>query len=589
MALYQWNFADLYKDDLSWSNDLKIFDVVFEQIDKYQNKLHNAQVFFEFIDWSSKFYATLAKLARYTMLIDTDQSNMIYQHRRDVFDIKSQEFYVKMSWVTNELKVIGIDKINSWINDQPHYKNYLKHFNLLAASFPYVLNVDAEKLLSQVDTSRDSAQKLYNTLIAADKKMIMIEDEGVQKELTSSLYWSIFKKSDPVLGQAQRYLLSSTYNAHLFNLKHSFAQIYEAIIQSMSEDTNIRQYQSNLQQAVLYDQLDETIFHQVISIGKKYHNLVEEFINLKKDYFKLPKFYKSDYHVSIKQDLKRYEIEASGEKVFKVLRVLGEEYQHALKQALAAGAVDYHEATHKRHGAYSHYDYHLKPIILLNWDHSFDAMLTLTHEAGHSVHALMEQPSGFNYDVPLVLAETASIINELLMFDAEYTASTSHDHQIALLEKQIDGIIGTFFNQIAFADFEWHAHDYNQAQKPLNADILANLFQTSMHNLGFKFDQQPPSSEIYYWPRILHFFQSPFYTYKYAVAICIAFEFFTQIKQGNVQNFIKFLKNAEQLNPLALLQSFGINLSNDMIYLNLVNFLISLIKKLKSLLSKINE
>ena len=68
---------------------------------------------------------------------------------------------------------------------------------------------------------------------------------------------------------------------------------------------------------------------------------------------------------------------------------LGADYQRQLREALNGGWIDVYENPGKRSGAYSAPVYGVHPYMLLNYNDTLDAVFTLAHEVGHSMHTLL--------------------------------------------------------------------------------------------------------------------------------------------------------------------------------------------------------
>ncbi|SYV93033.1 Oligoendopeptidase F, plasmid, partial [Mycoplasmopsis synoviae] len=90
-----------------------------------------------------------------------------------------------------------------------------------------------------------------------------------------------------------------------------------------------------------------------------------------------------------------------------------------------------------------------KKYILMNYNYSLDSVFTLVHELGHSMHSYYsdKKQNIFNASYPIILAEIASIYNELMLFDYLYENSKSKKEKFYLLQKFIDNFIGTVIKQ----------------------------------------------------------------------------------------------------------------------------------------------
>lgn len=62
------------------------------------------------------------------------------------------------------------------------------------------------------------------------------------------------------------------------------------------------------------------------------------------------------------------------------------------------------------------------------------------------------------------MAEVASTFNERLLLDYMIENSKNPMERIKLLEEEIGNIVGTFYTQVMFADFEYRAHKLEEKE-----------------------------------------------------------------------------------------------------------------------------
>ena len=81
----------------------------------------------------------------------------------------------------------------------------------------------------------------------------------------------------------------------------------------------------------------------------------------------------------------------------------------------------------KRSGAYSAPVYGSHPYMLLNYNETLDAVFTLAHEMGHSMHTwLSHETQPFVYaGYTIFVAEVPSTLNEALFLDLMLDASAA--------------------------------------------------------------------------------------------------------------------------------------------------------------------
>ena len=100
--------------------------------------------------------------------------------------------------------------------------------------------------------------------------------------------------------------------------------------------------------------------------------------------------------------------------------------------------------------------------------------------------------------------------------------------KIALLEQALGNIVGTFYIQTLFANYEYQAHKLVEEGKAVTPDVLSGI----MNNL-FKqyFGETLTMDELQkiVWARIPHFYNSPYYVYQYATSFASSANLYDRI------------------------------------------------------------
>lgn len=592
---YCWDFSHLFQNNEEWTKTLNGLDAKVEQLVVLKGQLKELENFKTYLAINKELSLELTKLGQYLHYSDLDQTDLEFQNLNNLFGNKLNNFSQQLSWTEPEIKTIGSKIINQWVAENPDLKNYQHNMKVFFQFEKFILSEHDEALLSKVGKSRGAVGDLYDTLVYADKEVVTINYQGKEQELTQTLYLDILENTDPVADQALRIEANKKFYHDITNKKHSLAQVYQGIIEVEVEETKIRSTDpknplSPLEFSLLGDNVNLAVYENLLKVGAKHANLVREFYNIKKSFFKLNKFYPTDVSLQMaKLPNQKYDVE-TGIKIIKlVLSILEKEYLEQLDLALLPGRIDYFEDTNKRTGAYSSGGSGVEPIILMNWDDTINAINTLGHELGHSVHTLLSDKYQQypNNDYPIILAEVASTVNEHLIFDHLYNKAKTDQEKIYLLQSHIETIIGTFFRQIQFADFEWAAHKLVEKDEPLNADILSDLYRDISNKYGQDvLDVVDEKEKNYSWPRVSHFFHSPFYVYKYATSITVSYQLYEDVKSGKKENLLNFLKSGGSDYPLEILKKAGVDLEDINVYNPLVDNLANLINELKALTTK---
>jgi oligoendopeptidase F len=251
------------------------------------------------------------------------------------------------------------------------------------------------------------------------------------------------------------------------------------------------------------------------------------------------------------------------------VRPLGPTYQQRLADGFARRWVDIYENDGKRSGAYSAPVYGVHPYVLMNYNDTLDAAFTLAHEMGHSMHTVLSherQPFVYS-DYTIFVAEVPSTLSEALLLDHRLAHATDPLERIVLLQHAIDGITGTFFTQVMFADWELQAHRLVEAGEPVTADRLSALYDETLrayHGDAIDYDALSRLT----WARIPHFFGSPYYVYQYATCYATSARLLVglrdadpSVREATIARYLDLLAAGGSDYPMALLQGAGIDLA----------------------------
>jgi oligoendopeptidase F len=255
--------------------------------------------------------------------------------------------------------------------------------------------------------------------------------------------------------------------------------------------------------------------------------------------------------------------------IVEAMAPLGERYQARLREAFTGRWIDVYENQGKRSGAYSAPVYGAHPYMLMNYNDTLDAVFTLAHELGHSMHTLLSHESQpFVYsDYTIFVAEVPSTLAEALLLDYMLARAATRDERIVLLQHAIDGIVGTFYNQVLFADFELEAHRLVEQDQPVTADALNAIYARLLDE--YWGDVLAPDTRARTtWARIPHIFQSPYYVYQYATCFASTARLMHEIggadaaaRDAAVTRYLDLLRSGGSDHPMRLLQQAGVDLS----------------------------
>jgi oligoendopeptidase F len=233
--------------------------------------------------------------------------------------------------------------------------------------------------------------------------------------------------------------------------------------------------------------------------------------------------------------------------------------------------------------------------MLLNHNDTLDAVFTLAHEMGHSMHTLLShahQP--FVYaGYTIFVAEVPSTLSEALFLEYMLARTGDPRERIVLLQHAIDGIVSTFYTQVMFADYELQAHRRVEAGQPITADSLSEIYFSLLkayHGDTLDYDEQSRVT----WARIPHFYSTPYYVYQYATCYASSAQLMRRLTAGSdsdraaaIVRYLTLLKSGGSDHPMTLLQRAGVDLSRPETVRAVVDQLDTLVTQLEKALDKL--
>jgi oligoendopeptidase F len=175
----------------------------------------------------------------------------------------------------------------------------LYYFQVFFKNLNHILSPNIELVLNKVSQSRFQIYDLYDVLAFADKKKKFIFYRNKKQLLTLPLYQEILEKTDPKKDQLLRKKTTLAFSDVFITHKHSFAKFYNSIVKLSLEETKLRKYENFLTYFTKNDCITEQIYHNLLNAGKKMAPIYRRYINLKKSFFSMDKFFSSDNQLSL--------------------------------------------------------------------------------------------------------------------------------------------------------------------------------------------------------------------------------------------------------------------------------------------------
>jgi oligoendopeptidase F len=374
---------------------------------------------------------------------------------------------------------------------------------------------------------------------------------------------------------------------------NTYASLYNGVLQRDWFHAQSRGYRSTLDSALHGNNIPTSVVENLIETTKAGTEPLRRYHRLRKRVLGLDTYHSYDTTIPLVDVDEKYPYDDVLEWLPASVAPLGGDYQKQLREALNSGWIDVYENPGKRSGAYSAPVYGVHPYMLLNYNDTLDAVFTLAHEAGHSMHTLLShahQPFVYS-DYTIFIAEVPSTLSEALFLEFMLARAKSERERIVLLQHAIDGIVGTFYTQVLFADYELQAHRLVEEGQPVTADRLSEIYfglLKAYHGDAIDYDEESRMT----WARIPHFYGSPYYVYQYATCFASSAQLMKQLTTGTageqaaaIDRYLGLLKAGGSDHPMPLLKHAGVDLSRPETVRAVVDQLDDLVTRLEQEIS----
>jgi oligoendopeptidase F len=590
---YIWDLTDLYPDLNAWESARLDVAKQIQQLPELRGSLgKSAQAFMQTSDQISNVYKDAVRVYIYANLsADIDTRNAENEERSQLARNLLTDLSAAVSWYNPELLALGEEKIEKFFREEPRLAIHAFNIRNSFRSAPHILSQEVESILAKTGQLTGAPDSIYSVLANAnlpwpevtlsDGKKLRLSQAGYSagrqaphrkdRKMVFDTFWSIWKDYEATLGT-----------------------IMNTQVQGLVFQTEVRNYQSSVGRALFDDNMPPEVYRTLVAEVNRALPTLHRYFKLRKRMLGIEdemRYY--DIYPPLVNLDKTYSIEDSISITRRALKPLGAEYMTAYDRGVEGRWMHVYPSPGKRSGAYMSggaYDVH--PYVLLNHNDDYESASTFAHEYGHAVHSVLSnstQPwetAGYS----TFIAETASIMNEMLLQDLVINEAKSAEEKLFYLGTGLEALRGTFFRQTMFAEFELKINEEVEAGNVLTGAKLTTIYLELLKRYHGH-DQGVVTIDDLYgieWAYIPHFYYD-FYVFQYATSIAAASDLAKKINSGDQQaqqQFITLLKAGGSDYPYQLMKNAGIDMATAAPYRALIERMNNIMDKMETILDK---
>ena len=587
---YKWNLNDIYAGWQEWEKGLADLEKKMDAFAGLKGTLKNGPDALVRAEQLNDGLNILSyKVYRYPQLTrDTDTRDQEVSSKLQKVQILFAKFNTATAWFNPELLEIPWETMEKWLNETKALAPYRFGITDLYRQQKHVLDEEKEKLLSYYSQPNQTPRSVYVELSTSDIKFPeVVLSSGDTIQATRGNYSKVLATNRSQDDRAK--IFQTHYTVFKDNL-NTYAAIYNGVCQRDWANAQARNYGSTLEAALDANNIPVSVYENLIKSVKEDTEPLKRYARLRKKILGLDEYHLYDGSISLVDVDKTYPYEQAEKWVLAAVKPLGKSYTQKLSKALQGGWLDVYENEGKRSGAYSANVYGVHPYMLLNYNETLDYVFTVAHELGHTMHSTLsnENQPFATHDYTIFVAEVASTLNERLLLDYLLKEKKDPKERIQLLQQAIDNIVGTFYTQVMFADYEYQIHQMVERGEPITADGLSTVIMDLYNSY---YGDSVVLDDLYkiLWARIPHFYNVPYYVYQYATCFASSAQIYNKMNTGSEKErqaatdaYLTLLKSGGNNYPMEQLKKAGVDLTQP----EPVNAIVQQLNKLVGLLEK---
>ncbi len=588
--IIKWDLSDFYEDinDPLIETDIQNIERIAE--DFHQNikgKLEDPLLTSNrLIDWFQDYEKVFEKtfyLELYAELLlsinNLDDEIKTFYAKIDEFKVKIQQ---KLLFFNLELNKISDGKFNELIKS-PELKRYIHHLKFNRMKKMHQLTEEEEQIILMKDlTGKKAFLKLYSEFKSNFTYDFEVDSE--MKKLTEAELFSFMFQENILLRHKALQKMMVKYKKN----EMIFTHIYNNILRDWDLECAKRNFKKPISRRNLENEVtDESVEVCGIVTTQSYH-IVEKYYNIKKKLLNLPELHMSDLYAPIGQITRKYSypealnlIKDADEKFFP-------EFKDVIEKMINTDHIDATPRKGKNRGAFCAHGKQKKyGFVFINFVDTIDSVRTLAHELGHAFHAyyIQQEQNFINIETSLVIAEIASVFNEILISDYLINTDLTKEEKISLLCNFIESKFATSHRQNAFYRFEIAIHGLLEKKLPTTEEIK-NTFATEMELMFGNSITNIREDYAHYIFVIPHFLTTPFYVYAYNMSnllVISLYQMYLEQKEEFIPKYLKLLSLGSSLSPEEMLAEIDINLNDPTFWEKGIKYLSDKIDELEKL------
>lgn len=580
MDKLEWNLQGIFANNQSFYDEITNVKRLLEDIKKYEATELDSTLLLNLLDkkWKIKEISNNILIYGSLMYYKNVNDDECIELKR-VAETFNNDVNTILKFIDRKILDLGFEKVSSFIVENPKLEIYkLSLYNL----FRLEEHIQSDEINQKIKENSDNINEqlsIYNNLLR-DIEYGIINVDGEEIKITSSNFAKYISSRDRETRKQAYFIINNAFQKE----KDNFANLLNKIYGYRIENSILEKYNSVLEKILFEENINSEIITKLIESVNNNLGLIQKYLKIKSDLLEIEEPHLYDFGVPLDSNLKiKYSLEEAKEIILKALEPVGQEYIEVVK-TLFDGHIDA-ELNENKHQSIT-FSWHT--YSFMNFRGAYIDLKNMIHEIGHIVNYYLskkEQPFIYE-DSTIFVAETASIVNEILLNRYLYKNAKTEEEKIFYLSKEIENYFSSVFKQTMYTEFENDLYKIRTNSELTSEILCARYFNILKKYYGnnITYDQIANVE----WARLGHLYRWSYYPYKYATGLLMAsvvVDSLVDKKSLSKEDYIKFLSAGSSQYSLDLLKILNIDLINTDIIEAGFNVMAEDIKELQKVLS----
>jgi len=477
--------------------------------------------------------------------------------------IGRETVFFELEWSKVDEKTAG-----SLLADETlaHYRHYLANIRRYARHL--LSEVEETLLIEKAPVGRSSWTTLF-------EKVMGHLTFGAARRSEEEVLTDLYSPDRNVRAQA-----AGDLTAGLRSQLHVLTHIFNTLLAEKMIDDRLRSYQEWISSMNLYNELKDATVEVLVEAVTSRYDIVQRYYRLKRGLLGLQELTDYDRYAPLPRlPTANIPWQQAREMVLASFREFSPQMSEIAARFFSEQWIHAPLLDGKRGGAFAHPCVpEVHPYVMVNYTGSLRDVSTVAHELGHGVHQhLAAQQGYYNSSTTLVLAETASVFAELLLFNSQVA---DPEERRAFVCQKLESIFATVFRQVSMNRFEHLVHTGRRRQGELADEEISRHWLASQQAM-FADSVTLRDEYAIWWSYIPHFLNSPGYVYSYAFGELLVLALYDLYKKEGaafVPKYLALLAAGGSSSPCELLKPFGVDLDDPAFWLGGLNTIDDMLK-----------